>query len=216
MLDKIHGKFGNLIARDINDPPKNIPQALLSLKAIAPTGSGSWLAEGVLKEFEEVFLRAMDFTVPAGFAKWRDGNSQARFAFHLTSRLADAVRGMSDWARAAKRTVDGTKQVAALGGDTLYHGLINDAVPQMVVRAIAVCRGRFHDSANGRGWRVLTPVLIVQVAHLGESDFAPHELFYLTTGSEKDTGSEYKRAKKLLLGGLFRKQRAPFEGPYFE
>jgi hypothetical protein len=123
---------------------------------------------------------------------------------------------MSDWARAAKRTVDGTKQVAALGGDTLYHGLINDAVPQMVVRAIAVCRGRFHDSGNGRGWRVLTPVLTVQVAHLGESDFATHELFYLTTGSEKDTGSEYKRAKKLLLGGLFRKPRAPFEGPHFE
>jgi hypothetical protein len=54
------------------------------------------------------------------------------------------------------------------------------------------------------------------VAHLGESDFAPHQLFYLATGSEKDTGIEYKRAKKLLLGGLFRKPRAPFEGPYFE
>ncbi len=216
MLDKIHGELGNLTARDINTRLQSIPQALLSLKDIAPTGSESWLTQSVLKEFEEVFLRAMDFTVPAGFAKWRDGNSQARFAFHLTSRLADAVRGMSDWARAARRTVDGTKRVAALGGDTLYHGLINDAVPQMVVRAIAACRGRFHDSSNGRGWRVLTPVLTVQVAHLGESDLTSHELFYLTTGSEKDTDREYKRAKKLLFGGLFRKPRAPFEGPYFE
>ena len=216
MLEKIHSEFGKLIARDTYDSPKKIPQALLSLKDIALNESGSWLAEGVLKEFEEVFLRAMDFSVSAGFAKWRDGNSQARFAFYLTSRLTDAVRGMSDWARAAKRTADGTKQVAALGGDTLYQGIINDAVPQMVARAIAVCRGRFHDSGNGRGWRVLTPVVTVQVAHLGESDFAPHQLFYLATGSEKDTGIAYKRAKKLLLGGLFRKPRAPFEGPYLE
>jgi hypothetical protein len=215
VLEKIHGEFGKLIARDTYDPPKKIPQALLSLKDIALNESGSWLAEGVLKEFEEVFLRAMDFSVSAGSAKWRDGNSQARFTFYLTSRLTDAVRGMSDWATAAKRTVDGTKQVAALGGDMLYQGSINDAVPQMVARAIAVYRGRFHDSGNGRGWRVLTPVVTVQVAHLGESDFAPHQLFYLATGSEKDTGIEYKRAKKLLLGGLFRKPRAPFEGPYF-
>jgi hypothetical protein len=216
VLEKIHGEFGKLIARDIDNPPKKNPQALLSLKDIALTESGSWLAEGVLKEFEEVFLRAMDFSVSAGSAKWRDGNSHARFTFHLTSRLADAVRGMSDWAKAAKRTVDGTKQVAALGGDTLYQGLINDAVPQMVARAITVCRGRFHDSANGRGWRILTPVVTVQVVHLGQSDFAPHELFYLAIGSEKDTGIEYKRAKKLLFGGLFHKPRAPFEGPYFE
>ena len=216
MLDKIHGEFGKLIARDIYAPPKKIPQALLSLKDIALSESGSWLAEGVLKEFEEVFVRAMDFSVSAGSAKWRDGNSQARFTFYLTTRLTDAVRGMSDWARAAKRTADGAKQVAALGGDTLYQGLINDAVPQMVARAIAVYRGHFHDSGNGRGWRVLTPVVTVQVAHVGESDFVPHELFYLATGSEKDTGIEYKRAKKLLLGGLFRKRRAPFEGPYFD
>jgi hypothetical protein len=54
------------------------------------------------------------------------------------------------------------------------------------------------------------------VVHLGQSDFAPHELFYLAIGSEKDTGIEYKRAKKLLFGGLFHKPRAPFEGPYFE
>jgi hypothetical protein len=213
VLEKIHGEFGKLIARDIYDPPKKIPQALLSLKDIALTESGS---KSVLKEFEEVFVRAMDFSVPAGSATWRDGNSQVRFTFYLTSRLTDAVRGMSDWARAAKRTAEGTKQVTALGGDTLYQGLINDAVPQMVARAIGACRGRFHDSGNGHGWRVLTPVVTVQLAHLGESDFAPHELFYLATGSEEDTGIEYKRAKKLLLGGLFRKSRAPFEGPYLD
>ena len=102
------------------------------------------------------------------------------------------------------------------GGDTLYQGLINDAVPQMVTRAIAMYRGRFHDSRNGHGWRVLTPVVTVQVGRLGESDFAPHEVFYLATGSEKDTSTEYNGAKKLLLRGLFRKPRAPFEGPYFE
>jgi hypothetical protein len=217
VLEGIYSELSQLIARDIYDPPRKIPQALLLVKDIALTESGSGLAEGVLKEFEEVFLRAMDFSVSAGSAKWRDGNSQARFTFYLTARLTDAVRGMSDWARAAKRTADGVKQVAALGGDTLYQGLINDAVPQMVARAIAACRGRFRDSGKGRGWRVLTPVATVQVAHLGESDFAPHDLFYLAKGSEKDTGSEYKRAKKLLLGGLFRrKATAPFEGPYFD
>ncbi len=216
MLEGIYGELSKLIVRDIYDAAKKIPHALLLLKDTALMESGSGLAEGVLEEFEEAFLRAMDFSVSAGFAKWRDGRSQARFTFHLTSRLIDAVRGMSDWARAAKRTADGVKQVAAVGGDTQYQGLINDAVPQMVARAIAVCRGRFRDSGKGRGWRVLTPVVTVQVAHLGKSDFAPHDLFYLATGSEKDTGSEYKRAKKLLLGGLFRKPTAPFEGPYFD
>ena len=216
VLEKIYGELGKLIARDLYDAAKKIPHALLSLKDTALTASGSGLAECVLKEFEEAFLRAMDFSVSAGFAKWRDGTSQVRFSFHLTSRLIDAVRGMSDWARAAKRTADGVKQVVALGGDTQYQELVNNAVPQMVARAIAVCRGRFRGSGKVHGWRVLTPVLTVQVAHLGESDFAPHDLFYLATGSEKDTASEYKRAKKLLLGGLFRKPRAPFEGPYID
>jgi hypothetical protein len=216
VLERTYGDLGKLIARDIYDFAKKIPDTLLLLKDTALTESGSGLAKGVLEEFEETFLRAMDFSVSVGFAKWHDGKSEARFTFYLPSRLVGSVRGMSDWVRAAKRTADGVKQVSALGGDTQYQGLINDAVPQMVARAISVSRGRFRDSGNGRGWRVLSPVLTVQVAHVGKSDSAPHDLFYLAKGSEKDTAGEYKRAKKLLLGGLFRKPTSPFEGPYFD
>jgi hypothetical protein len=216
VLEGIYGELSKLIARDIYDAAKKIPHALLALKDTALRPSGSGLAQGVVQEFEEAFLRAMDFSVSAGFGKWRDGKSEARFTFHLPSRLVGSVRGMSDWVRAAKKTADGVKQVSALGGDIQYQGLINDAVPQMVAQAIAGCRGRFRDRKGGHGWRVLTPVVTIPVAHLGKSDFAAHDIFYLATGSEKDTGIEYKRAKKLLLGGLFRKPTAPFEGPYFD
>jgi hypothetical protein len=216
VLDGIRNELNRLIARGIYDAAKKIPAALSSLKETTLTESGSGLAEGVLQEFEQAFMQAMDYSVSAGFAKWGDGKSQARLTFYLASRLIGSVRGMSDWARAAKRTADGEKQVAALGGDTAYQVLINDAVPQMVVRAIAASRGRFRDWGTGRGWRVLTPVINAQVAHLGKRDFLPYDLFYLATGSEKDTAIEYGRAKKLVLGGLFRKPTPPVEGPYLD
>jgi len=216
VLDGIRPELNKLIARGIYDAAKKIPAALSSLQETTLTESGSGLPQGVLQEFEQAFMQAMDYSVAAGFAKWRDGKSQARFAFYLASRLIGSVRGMSDWTRSAKRTADGATQVAALGGDTAYQMLINDAVPQMVVRAIAVSRGRFRDWGTGRGWRVLTPVISAQVAHLGKSDVVPHDLFYLATGSEKNTSIEYRRAKKLLLGGLFRKPTPPVEGPYFD
>jgi len=44
-------------------------------------------------------------------------------------------------------------------------------------------------------------VATVKVAHRNMSDFAPHDLFYVATGSEDSTASEYKRAKRLLIGG---------------
>lgn len=216
VLDGIRNELSKLIARGLYSAAKQIPSALSSIKETALTESGSGVAVGVLQEFEEAFIQAMDYSVAAGFAKWQDGKSQARFTFYLASGLIGSVRGLSDWASAAKRTTDGVKQVAALGGDTAYQALINDAVPQMVVRAIAVSRGRFRDRGTGVGWRVLTPVTSGQVAHRGESDFVSQDLFYLATGSEKDTGIEYKRAKKLLLGGLFRKSTPPVEGPYFD
>jgi len=216
VLDGIRNELSKLIARGIYDAAKKIPAALSSLQETTLTESGSGLAEGVLQEFEEGFIQAMDYSVSAGFAKWSNGKSQLRFTFYLASRLIGSVRGMSDWPRAAKKTANGTKQVAALGGDAAYQILINDAVPQMVVRAIAVSRGRFRDWGTGRGWRVLTPVVTAQVAHLGKNDFVAHELFYLASGNENDTGIEYRRAKKLLLGGLFRKPTPPIEGPYFD
>jgi len=216
VLEGISGELSKLIARDIYQSAKNIPQALLSLKDTALTESGSGLAGGIIQEFQEAFLRAMDFSVTAGFAKWRDGSAQARFTFCLASQFIGSVRGMSDWPKAVKATAEGVKQVAALGGDTQYQGLINNAVPQMVARAISECRGRFRDSGNGHGWRILSPVVSVQVAHLGKSDFAQHQIFYLAKGTEKDTGIDYKRAKRLLSGGLFRRPSTPFEGPYFD
>lgn len=212
----IRNELSKVIARGMYDAANTIPTALSSLKETTLAKSGSGLAEGVLQEFEDAFMQAMDYSVSAGFAKWGAGKSQARLTFYLVSRLIGSVRGMSDWVRAAKRTADGEKQVAALGGDTAYQMLINDAVPQLVVRAIAVSRGRFRDWGTGRGWRVLTPVISAQVAHFGKSDFVPHDLFYLATGSQKETGIEYRRAKKLVLGGLFRKPMPPVEGPYFD
>jgi len=213
VLERIYGELAKLIARDIYDAAKKVPGMLSSLKATALTKSGSGLPEAVLKQFEEAFEDGMSYGHSNGFANWRDGKSEVRFTFRLTSPVINGIQ-KSDWAKAAKRTQEGNEQVGALGGNTQYQTLINNAVPQLVTRAIAIYQG--HHSGTGFGWRILTPVATVKVAHRNMSDFAPHDLFYVATGSEDSTASEYKRAKRLLIGGWFRAPSAPFEGPYFD
>ncbi len=187
MLGKIYNELAKLIARDIYDAAKQVPATLSLLKATSLTKSGSGLPEAVLKAFEDAFLLAMRFSLSDGFGKWRDGKSEVRFTFRLTSGLVTQIRKVN-WARAAKDTAEGMKQLEALGGEAKFNARIDNVVPKMVARAIAACQGQFQDSGAGIGWRILTPVAAVAVARRGTSDFVSHDLFYIATGNESDGG----------------------------
>jgi hypothetical protein len=215
VLNDVKNELAKLIARDIYGAAKKVPGMARSLKEAALKKSGSGVPEAVLKEFEDVFLAVMDVSfLSDGYAKWRDGQSEALFQFWLTRGMIEQIR-KSDWVKAARRSAGGIAQVQACGSDARYQELVDHVVPQMFASAVKACRGVFRDRGNDKGWQVLTPVIAVTVAHKAKDDFALHEIFYMATGSKADTDIQFKRAKKFLLGGLFHKSPAPFEGPYF-
>jgi len=213
MLKDIQNELAKLIAHDIYEAVKSAPDTLSALKAANMTRYGG-IPESVLEEVDRAFEDAIIYSLSDGFGKWRDGGSEARFPFRLTSQIIDLVR-KHDWATAAKRTKDGNDQVNALGGDAKYNAQINSAVPQIVSRAIEACQGRYFE--KGR-CRILTPVQTTDVAHYDKTDFAPNEVFYVASGSEKETSKEYKRAKRLLLKRWFgfKHPPDPSAGPYFD
>src|SRR5207247_1790826 len=175
--------------------------------------SGSGLPESVLQRFDEAFAAAMSSSSWGGSAKWRDKRSDASFDFYLTSEVVAEVL-KCDWAKAASKTADGAKQVDVFGGSVTYNQRIGAVVRRLVERAIDACVGT-HRGTDDWGWQVLAPSTSSSVAHRGKIDFAPHDIFYMATGSKKETAAKYKSAKRLLRPRWFSSPPAPFEGPYF-
>ncbi len=208
MLERIYGELAKLIAKDIYDAAKKAPETLAALKkTTALQTSGAGLPEAVLQRFDKAFVDAMSSSSSRGSAKWRADDSEASFDFHLTSEVVAAVL-KSDWAEAASRTADGALQVRVCSGPATYNELVASAVPRLVERAIEACVGTYHGRTDDWGWEVLAPSRSIPVAHRGKSDFTPRDIFYMETGSKKDTSKKYKSAKTASASQVVRTIRS--------
>jgi hypothetical protein len=159
-------------------------------------------------------MLAMSYIVTDGYGKWSDDSREVQLSFCLTAKTARKVAG-ANWAQAAARTAEGAAQVAALGGAPAYNARIDAIVPTLVAKALASNVGHFVKAPSGTSWRVLSPPADVDIAKRGTTTFTPHNVFFVATGSESDTGKANKSAGKFLFDRWYRKRKQPFEGPYF-
>lgn len=214
MLDKITSELSKLIAQDIYTAAKKMSGAAVkSLKSAGLKQSGTGLPPDFAKEFHRAFVLGM-IHHQNGYTKFQEDKTEITIPFELVLPLITRVQNHCKWQNAATTKV-GVELVAALGGGAEFQKRMNESVPQLVKQTINAAEGRYFSDPNLTGWRILTPVQTIDVAHRGKRDFAPCELFYIARGTEKETKKAYSHAKKFLFKPWFGKKPIPSEGPYF-
>lgn len=179
------------------------------------TKSGNGIPEPILVEFEKSFLASLKKLryESDGYAYWRHNGSESKFEFLVADRLIDMIN-KSDWAKSAKQTHEGVKQVQAVGGDDLYNRILGSATKLTTCTALKRIVGSPIEIV-GQELCILSPAIKMDIAAENSTDFESMLIFYKFYGSSDDLKKRYKLAKKLITGNLLNKKQRPSKGPYY-
>lgn len=219
MLGKIRDELAKKIATQIYDYAKTQgAQIVDGLKNTNLKANGAGLPPPLVVEFHELFVNAVwqHSGNSHGFTKWPYQGKEHEFRFLLRKPLIDKINAGANWVKAAERTADGVRQIAAMGGAAGYKQAVSYAIESVFDYTVAKYVGVIYEETETSFWVLLSKVMSKPVALQGTSNFEPAEFFYWTYGDRATVERDLKISKAVMTtGSLWWKEPAPpSAGPF--